>query len=72
MKKFAEVLDISPNHLFIIGTVSFGKRNEFFKQLLDTLNERNDIPEPLIGNRLALHSSLHQNNDEKRLNFNYS
>lgn len=50
-KKFVEVVDISSNHTIVVGTVGKGKRSEIFKQLLRE-KENNEIPEPLIGDRV--------------------
>ena len=33
-KKFVEVVDISSNHTFVVGSVGKGKRSDIFKQLL--------------------------------------
>ena len=50
-KKFVEVVDISSNHTIVVGTVGKGKRSDMFKQLLRE-EENNEIPEPLIGDRV--------------------
>ena len=50
-KKFVEVVDISSNHTIVVGSVGKGKRSEIFKQLLRE-EENNEIPEPLIGDRV--------------------
>lgn len=49
-KKFVEVIDISPNHTFVVGTVGKGETNEHLKQLLH--EEVSTLPEPLIGDRI--------------------
>ena len=50
-KKFVEVVDISSNHTIVVGAVGKGKRSDIFKQLLRE-KENNEIPEPLIGDRV--------------------
>lgn len=50
-KKFVEVVDISSNHTIVVGMVGKGKRSDIFKQLLRE-KDNNEIPEPLIGDRV--------------------
>lgn len=55
-KRFVEVIDISPNHTFVMGTIRKGKTNERLKQLLN--EEVSTLPEPLIGDRVISDNEL--------------
>ncbi|HHR6497703.1 TPA: hypothetical protein ACS783_003848 [Providencia alcalifaciens] len=55
-KRFVEVIDISPNHTFVMGTIGKGKKNERLKKLLN--EEASTLPEPLIGDRVISDNEL--------------
>ena len=63
-KKFVEVIDIDPNHIFVMKTVGKGKTNEMLKQLLNE-EEVSTFPDPLIGDRVIPDELLHLNNRDK-------
>lgn len=48
-QKFVEVIDITPNHTFVMGTVGLGKMNAIFEQLQ---REESKPPKPLFGDRV--------------------
>ncbi|OOF70554.1 hypothetical protein [Rodentibacter caecimuris] len=58
-KNFSEVIDISPNHTLVVGTIRKGKTTDIFKQLLDE-KEDDEIPKPIIGDRVIPYSSFHE------------
>lgn len=63
-KKFFEVVDISSNHTIVVGAVGKGKRSGIFKQLLRE-EENNEIPEPLIGDRVISADELFHSDKTK-------
>lgn len=49
-QKFIEVIDITPNHTFVIGTIGRGKQLPIFDKLQQ--EEKSTVPKPLFGDRV--------------------
>lgn len=57
--KFVEIIELESNHIFVVGTVGKGKTNEFLEQL--QCEHQNDIPKPLLGEKVIPSDSLNLN-----------